>query len=75
MTYARYGQEENNLFGLAETERRTKAMEESIREVVQAPETLNKPDTIPWSVETVFDDFLDPRSEIFRQAQLAYPVA
>ena len=65
LTYARHDQDEGNLFGLAEAERRTKAMEESIAEVVQALETLDKPDTIPWSPDIkASDDFLDP---VFRK--------
>jgi Fe-S cluster assembly ATPase SufC len=65
LTYARHDQDADNLFGLAEAERRTKAMDETIQEVVQALETLDKPDTIPWSPDIkASDDFLEP---VFRK--------
>jgi hypothetical protein len=65
LTFARHDQEEDNLFGLAEAEHRTNAMEESIQEVVQALETLNKPDAIPWSAEIKSSD--DFRGPVFRK--------
>ena len=60
MAYAR-NDLEDDLFGQAEAERRTKAMEDSIQEVVQALETLDKPSMKPWSTDIkASDDFLDP---------------
>jgi energy-coupling factor transporter ATP-binding protein EcfA2 len=62
MAYARSNQTDD-LFGLAERDRRVQAMRESIREVADALRTLDKPD--PWSREIkATDDFLDP---VFRK--------
>ena len=62
LAYARFNQTDD-LFGLAERERREQAMRESIREVADALRTLGKPD--PWSTEAkATDDFLDP---VFRK--------
>ncbi|MFQ5789089.1 MAG: ATP-dependent endonuclease [Acidobacteriota bacterium] len=50
------------LFSAAESERRVKAMRESIEEVTRALETLGKPS--PWDADTkVSDDFLTPLFE------------
>ena len=58
LAYARHEQADD-LFGLAERERRVKAMHESISEVEEALDRLGKPS--PWSTDTkASDDFLDP---------------
>jgi hypothetical protein len=50
---------EEDLFGLAERQKRMAAMKASISEVAQALATLGKPD--PWSVDIkASDEFLDP---------------
>ncbi len=57
LAYARHDLPDN-LFGLAEQERRGQAMTEAINEVTQALETLNKPG--PWSPDIkASDDVLD----------------
>ncbi len=58
------GQEQSDdLFGIAERDKRTRAMQAAIDEVAKALQTLSKPD--PWSVDIkVTDDFLDP---VFRK--------
>ena len=62
LAYARADQPED-LFGLAERDRRVNVMRESIREVSQALVTLGKPD--PWSPDIKSsDEFLDP---LFRE--------
>ncbi len=62
LAYARFNQTDD-LFGLAERDRREQAMRDSIREVADALRTLGKPD--PWSREVkATDDFLDP---VFRK--------
>jgi hypothetical protein len=59
LAYAGHGLQENNLFDAPEVQRRIAAMEESIREVESALETLDK--GAPWSPDVkVSDDFLDP---------------
>lgn len=69
MSYARAGLP-GDLFGHAEAEHRARAMEEAIRELAQALDTLGKP--WPWSPELkVTDDFLDPLFErYFRKLDL-----
>jgi len=63
LAYARHDQG-NDLFGVAETDRREKAMRESIAEVTQALRTLRKPD--PWSLDIkASDELLDPVFERF----------
>jgi ABC-type transport system involved in cytochrome c biogenesis ATPase subunit len=58
LAYARADQPDD-LFGLAETERREQAMREAIAEVSVALKTLGKPD--PWSPDIkASDDFLAP---------------
>lgn len=58
LTYARYDLPDD-LFGLAERERREQTMAEAIAEVSQALETLGRPG--PWSPDVkASDDFLDP---------------
>ena len=58
MAFARYDQP-NDLFGLAESDRRSIAMREAISEVTQALKTLGRPD--PWSSDIKStDEFLDP---------------
>jgi hypothetical protein len=58
LAYARHDQPDD-LFGLAERDRRVRAMEESINEVAQALATLNRPE--PWSADIkATDEFLDP---------------
>jgi hypothetical protein len=58
LAYAAYDQPDD-LFGLAERQRREEAMGESIREVADALRTLGRPD--PWSPDTkATDEFLDP---------------
>jgi len=57
MAYAK-SSKENGLFGWAEENKRSKAMQESIEEITKAKETLRKPG--PWSDEIkASDDFLD----------------
>jgi len=73
LAYARHDQPDD-LFGEAEAKHREQAMRESIQEVVQALETLGKPDMKPWSSEIkATDDFLDL---VFRKffARLNLPV-
>ncbi len=49
----------DDLFGLAEADRRERAMRESIAEVTSALRTLNRPD--PWSADIkASDEFLNP---------------
>ncbi|MCC7354431.1 MAG: AAA family ATPase [Anaerolineae bacterium] len=61
--YARYGQA-NDLFGLAEANRREEAMRESIQEIGGALRTLRRLD--PWSSEIkATDDFLDRLFEAY----------
>lgn len=58
LAYAKYDQLDD-LFGRPEAERREKIMLDSIKEVTQALETLEKP--APWSNDIkASDDFLDP---------------
>ena len=58
LAYARYDLSDD-LFGLAEQERRELAMNAAITEVAQALETLGRPS--PWSPDIkASDDFLDP---------------
>jgi hypothetical protein len=58
--YARHNQPDD-LFGRAESEHRSKVMENAIGEVVNALETLDKPDEIPWSKDIKTSDvFLEP---------------
>ena len=53
------GGQPDDLFAHAERDRRRRAMQESIKEVSKALETLGKPD--PWSVDIkASDEFLDP---------------
>jgi hypothetical protein len=60
LSYARSGQKDD-LFEHAASVIREKAMRESIQEVVQALETLDKPDSKPWSADIkASDDFLNP---------------
>lgn len=67
MAYARNDQADD-LFGQAEAARRAEAMRESIKEVVQALETLDKPDMKPWSDDIKASDvFLDPVFKKFFQ--------
>ncbi len=60
----------DDLFGMAESESRTLAMREAIREVATALETLNKPS--PWSPDIkATDDFLEPLfQKFFRKLKL-----
>ena len=69
MAYARHDQP-NDLFGLAEGNRREQAMRESIDEVSEALKILGKLD--PWSPDIkASDDFLDPLFErYFKKLQL-----
>ncbi|MBN1901765.1 AAA family ATPase [Candidatus Sumerlaeota bacterium] len=61
ISYAKHDRDETDIFGLAEVTRRIKAMEESIEEVVNALETLGKPNMTPWSPDIkASDDFLEP---------------
>ncbi|MBI5565571.1 MAG: AAA family ATPase [Chloroflexi bacterium] len=63
LRYAGYDQPDD-LFGLAEADRRKQAMRESIDEVSNALRTLHKPE--PWSSDIkASDDFLDPLFELF----------
>jgi len=53
------GEHPNDLFAIAEQDRRTTAMSESIAAVTRAMETLGKPN--PWSADIkASDEFLDP---------------
>jgi len=57
---------DNDLFGLAEREKRVQAMSEAIRDVSQALSTLGHPD--PWSKDIkATDDFLDPLFKKYSQ--------
>ena len=69
LAYARYDLPDD-LFGLAERERREQAMAEAIAEVGQALETLGRPG--PWSPDIkASSDFLDPVFErYFRKLDL-----
>jgi hypothetical protein len=69
MAYARHDQP-NDLFGLAEGDRREQAMRESIDEVSEALKILGKLD--PWSPDIkASDDFLDPLFErYFKKLEL-----
>ncbi len=72
LEYARHDLPDD-LFGLAESEKRVKAMSDSIEEVSQALKTLEKPD--PWSADIkVTDDFLEPLFKNFF-AKLQLPLA
>jgi ABC-type lipoprotein export system ATPase subunit len=63
MRFAR-GQQADDLFGIAEREKREQAMREAIHEVSQALSTLGKPD--PWSPDIkATDEFLDPLFRAF----------
>jgi len=56
-------QQSDDLFGIAERDKRTSAMQAAIEEVAKALQTLSKPD--PWSADIkATDDFLDP---VFRK--------
>ena len=71
LEYARYDQPDD-LFGMAERQRREVAMRDAIAEVTQALRTLGKPD--PWSSDIkASDEFLDP---LFRKyfAKLQLPL-
>jgi ABC-type taurine transport system ATPase subunit len=58
LAFARHEQPDD-LFGLAERQKRERAMRESISEVAGALKTLNKPE--PWTPDIkATDDFLDP---------------
>lgn len=73
MAYAR-GDQPDDLFGKAESERRIRAMTEAIEEVVQALETLDRFEMKPWSPDIkVTDDFLEP---VFKKffAKLNLPI-
>ncbi len=69
LEYARHDLPDD-LFGVAERERREQAMSAAIDEVAQALETLGRPD--PWSADIkASDDFLDPVFErYFRKLSL-----
>lgn len=69
LAYARHDVPDD-LFGVAERERREQAMTEAIDEVTQALETLGRPG--PWSADIkASDDFLDPVFErYFRKLSL-----
>lgn len=59
LAYARHELRADNLFDLAETDRRVEAMQAAINEVSTSLETLRN--LTPWSPDTkVTDDFLDP---------------
>jgi len=59
LAYADADQPPDDLFGLAERQRREQAMREAIAEVSTALKTLGRPD--PWSPDIkASDDFLDP---------------
>jgi ABC-type lipoprotein export system ATPase subunit len=63
LRYAQYDLRDD-LFGLAERDRRIEAMREAIREVSGALSTLEKPG--PWSADIkATDDFLDPLFKSF----------
>jgi ABC-type taurine transport system ATPase subunit len=71
MAYAKHGQDDD-LFGMTERDRRSRAMEEAIDEVAQASATLGRPD--PWSPDVkATDEFLDP---VFKRffAKLGLPL-
>lgn len=71
LAFARHGHEDD-LFGLAERDRRVVAMNESIDGVGQALATLGRPD--PWSADIkATDDFLDPVFKSFF-AKLGLPL-
>ncbi|MCR4412949.1 MAG: AAA family ATPase [Thermoguttaceae bacterium] len=71
MGFAR-GEQPNDLFSLADRERREQAMRESIQAVSAALRTLGKPD--PWSADIkASDDFLDPLFRDF-SARLDLPL-
>ena len=58
LAYARHDQP-NDLFELAEAQKRQDIMEKAIDEISKALKTLGKPD--PWSFDIkATDDFLDP---------------
>lgn len=60
LAYAQEGQPDD-LFGRAEVHRRVHAMRQAISEVVQALETLDKPEMRPWSADIkASDEFLAP---------------
>jgi len=64
LAYARQNQPDDDIFGYAETERRVRAMRESIEQLTTALRVLNKPG--PWSPQIkATDDFLDPLFENF----------
>jgi ABC-type lipoprotein export system ATPase subunit len=74
LAYASYNNQEDDLFGRTETQRRVTTMEESIQEVVQALETLDKPEMKPWSTDIkATDGFLDP---VFKRyfSKLSLPI-
>ncbi len=65
LAYARHDQP-NDLFGIAETQHREKAMQDSISEISSALKTLRRLE--PWSADIkASDDFLDRLFEIFFQ--------
>jgi hypothetical protein len=73
LAYARHDRPDD-LFGQAEGERRAGAMAIAIREVVQALETLDRPQMKPWSPDIkATDDFLEP---VFKKffAELELPI-
>jgi len=60
LAYAR-GNQADDLFGRAEAKRRETTMRDTIREMVQALETLSKPEMKPWSDDIKATDyFLEP---------------
>ena len=60
LSYAHSGLNDD-LFGRAESDSRERIMRESIQEVVRALETLDKPDSMPWSADIkASDDLLNP---------------
>jgi len=74
LAYARSGLDESDLWDFHEMEARTRAMENSINEVVQALETLGQPHTTPWSADIkASDEFLAP---VFKKyfAKLNLPI-
>jgi hypothetical protein len=63
LAYARHGLK-NDLFGLAEEQKRTQAMKEAIAEVTSALQTLRR--ISPWSADAkASDDVLDPLFEAY----------
>lgn len=71
MAYAR-GDQPDDLFGLAERQKREQSMRAAINEVSQALKILDKPD--PWSPDIkATDDFLDPLFKAFFK-KLALPL-